>query len=89
MYVVKRPFRNFGKMLVAGTVIQDPATVKRFKVRLSEGNILEVTEANKKSYAEYFKLKYGVDILEEPKVLEAPKAPVKVSQPVRTVVVSK
>lgn len=60
MYVVKRPFRNFGKTLVVGTIIEDPASIKRFKTRFAEGKIIEVTEANYKANAAYFKEKYGV-----------------------------
>lgn len=60
MYVVKRHFRNFGKTLVVGTIIEDPASIKRFNTRFAEGKIIEVTEANYKANAAYFKEKYGV-----------------------------
>lgn len=62
MYVVKRPFRNFGKTLVAGTLIEDTSSIKRFKTRLAEGKIIEVTEENYKNNVAYFKGKYGIDI---------------------------
>ena len=62
MYVVKRPFRNFGKVYTAGSVITDPADIKRFKGKLAEGKIIKVTEQTFDSIAVYFKTKYGVDI---------------------------
>lgn len=89
MFVTKRPFRNFGKVYTAGTVIDNPAVIKRFKGKLAEGKIIEVTEQNYSGVAAYFKAKYGVDIApieakpaeevnipkdaEEPKVTEALK----------------
>lgn len=62
MYVVKRPFRNLGKVLTAGTVITEPAVIKRFRGRLAEGKIIEVTEQTYDSISAYFKSKYGVDL---------------------------
>lgn len=60
MYVVKRPFKNLGKVYVAGTVIAEPATIKRFKGKLAEGKIIEVTEQTYSTIAAYFKDKFGV-----------------------------
>ena len=65
MYVVKRPFKNFGTAMTAGTVIKNPADIKRFKCKLAEGKIVEVTEQSSQEYHQYFKLKYGVDIYED------------------------
>lgn len=62
MFVVKRPFRNRGKVLTAGSVITDPADIKRFKGRLAEGKIINVTEQTYDNIAKYFKQKHGVDI---------------------------
>ena len=62
MFVVRRPFRNLGKVLCAGTVITEPATIKRFKGKLAEGKIIEVTEQNFDATAKYFKVKYGVEL---------------------------
>ena len=62
MFVVKRPFRNYGKVYTAGTVITDPAAIKRFNGKLAEGKIMEVTEQTFESTAKYFKEKFGVDI---------------------------
>ena len=62
MFVVRRPFRNLGKVICAGTVITEPATIKRFKGKLAEGKIIEVTEQNFDATAKYFKAKYGVEL---------------------------
>ena len=62
MFVVKRPFRNLGKTLTAGTVITEPAAIKRFNGRVAEGKIIEVTEQTYNNIAKYFKSKYGVTL---------------------------
>jgi len=61
MFVVKRPFRSFGKVFTAGTVVV-PAEVKRFKGKLAEGKIIVVTERNYEDISTYFKSKYGIDL---------------------------
>ena len=73
MFVVKRPFRNFGKVMTVGTVISDPTAIKHFNARFAEGKIIEVTEQTLAKTAKYFKEKYGVDIRATEKA-EAPKA---------------
>ena len=62
MFVVRKPFKNLGKIYTAGSVIAEPANIKRFKGKLAEGKIIEVTEQTYKSVAKYFKDKYGVVI---------------------------
>lgn len=62
MFVVKRPFKNLGNVYTAGSVISEPASIKRFKGKVAEGKIIEVTEHNYDETAKYFKSKYGVDI---------------------------
>ena len=78
MFVVKRPFRNFGKVMTVGTVISDPTAIKHFNARFAEGKIIEVTEQTLANTAKYFKEKYGVDIRATEKAeaqkAEAPKA---------------
>ena len=89
MYVVKRPFKTLGKVYTAGAVITEPAVIKRFKGRLAEGKIIEVTEHTYDNIAAYFKAKHGVVLppitkentneekaeeAETPKVAETPKA---------------
>jgi len=65
MYIVKRPFRNFGRVMTVGSVISEPAEIKRFKGRLAEGKIICVKDADYSKAASYFKKKYGVDIKTE------------------------
>ena len=62
MYVVKRPFKSLGKVYAAGSVIAEPAHIKRFDGKVAEGKIIVVTEHNYTTVAQYFKNKYGVDI---------------------------
>lgn len=70
MFVVKRAFKNLGKTYTAGSVITEPASIKRFKGKLAEGKIIEVTEQTYDSVAKYFKDKYGVNLspLVEPEI---------------------
>ena len=62
MFVVKRPFKNYGKTYEAGSVIKEPATIKRFKGKLAEGKIINVTEQTYDISANYFKEKFGVEL---------------------------
>lgn len=71
MFVVKRPFKNLGKTYEAGSVIQEPATIKRFNGKLAEGKIIEVTEQTYDSAFAYFKTKYGVELPSMAKPVEA------------------
>lgn len=61
MFVVKRPFRDAAGMVTAGSIVE-PAGIKRFKHRVLEGHIVEVTEHNFDRYADFFKRRYGVDL---------------------------
>ena len=61
MYVVRRSFRNYGQMMVPGSVVE-PGSIKRFKSRLNDGRIVEVTEQNFDKWDEYFKVRIGVAI---------------------------
>lgn len=61
MYVVKRPFKSFGKVYTAGSLVE-PAAVKHFKGKLAEGKIIEVTEQTYEVAKHYFKRKFGVDL---------------------------
>lgn len=62
MYVVRRPFRNLGKVFTVGSTIEDPTVIKHFKSRLAEGKIIVVDEHNYSARAEYFKDKFGVTL---------------------------
>jgi len=61
MFVVRRPFRNLGQMMAPGSVVE-PAAIKRFKSRVAEGRIVEVTEHNFSKWREYFKVRMNVEI---------------------------
>ena len=61
MYVVRRAFRNFGKMITPGSIVE-PGNIKRFRFRLSNSNVVEVNEHNFDKWREYFKVRFGVDI---------------------------
>lgn len=89
MYVVRRPFRNLGKVLTVGSTIEDPTVIKHFKSRLAEGKIIVVDEHNYSARAKYFKDKFGVTLPsikkaednvvteDKPVATEVKKAPVK------------
>lgn len=62
MFIVRRPFKNLGKVHTVGSVITEPTSIKRFKGKLAEGKIIEVTEQTYEDAVRYFKGKFGVDI---------------------------
>ena len=62
MYVVRRPFRNLGKVFTVGSTIEDPTVIKHFKSRLAEGKIIVVDEHNYAARAKYFKDRFGVTL---------------------------
>ena len=74
MFVVRRSFRNNGQMTAPGSVVE-PGTIKRFKSRLNDGHIVEVSEQDFGQWDEYFKVRIGVPI-QLPKATVAPVAPV-------------
>lgn len=61
MYVVRRAFRNYGQMMAPGSVVE-PAAIKRFKSRVAEGRIVEVTEQNFSKWETYFKVRANATI---------------------------
>ena len=62
MYVVRRPFRNLGKVFTVGSTIEDPTVIKHFKSRLAEGKIIVVDEHNYTARAKYFNDRFGVTL---------------------------
>lgn len=82
MFVVKRAFRDTSGMIPAGSIVE-PAGIKRFKHRLLEGHIVEVTEQNFDKYADFFKQRYGIDLqsLEQPVADKQEDEPPKADQP--------
>ena len=61
MFVVRRPFRNFGHVMAPGSVVE-PGTIKQFKSRLRDRAIIEVPEQDFDRWNAYFKSKFGVEI---------------------------
>ena len=61
MYVVRRAFRNFGEMVTPGSTVE-PGNIKRFKFRLTNGYIVEVSEQDFDKWREYFKVRFGVEL---------------------------
>ena len=77
MYVVRRPFRNYGQMMLPGSKVE-PGSTKSFKARLRDRVIVEVSAHDFDMWRNYFKQKFGVDIMPEaPEAPEAPKTPVR------------
>lgn len=90
MYVVRRSFRNYGDIMVPGSTVE-PSTIKRFKSRLADGHIIEVTEQNFEKWREVFKIRYGVTLqrIEEAIVEEAPTKETPLEEPVTQKAVTK
>lgn len=61
MYVVRRAFRNYNQMMVPGSAVE-PGSIKRFKTRLRDRDIIEVSEQGFDSWNNYFLSKFGVPI---------------------------
>ena len=61
MFVVRRAFRNYGQMMAPGSVVE-PAAIKRFKSRLNDGHIVDVSEQDFDKWNRYFKERIGTAI---------------------------
>lgn len=61
MYVVRRAFRNYGQMMVPGSVVE-PGSIKRFKSHLNDRDIIEVSEQTFDKWDKYFRERMGVAI---------------------------
>ena len=61
MFVVRRSFRNYNQMIAPGSVIE-PGTIKRFKSRLRDRDIIEVPEQDFDEWNAYFIAKFGTPI---------------------------
>ena len=64
MYVVRKPFRNCGQMMLPGSHVE-PGSIKWFKTRLKDRVIVEVNAHNFDKWNEYFVGKFGVAIAPE------------------------
>lgn len=72
MFVVKKAFRDSKGVRSVGSIVE-PTDVNRFKYRFGGNYIVEVNEHNFNRYAEYFKVRCGVDLAPLPSIkLEAP-----------------
>ena len=67
-FICRRAFRDAEGPVPVGSVV-DPTGIKRFRFRLQEKHIVEVTEQNFEQYATLFEQRYGVII---PKLDEVP-----------------
>lgn len=84
MFVVRKPFRNGGQMMLPGSVIE-PGSVKWFRTRLKDRVIIEVNAHNFDYWKLYFNNRYGIKItLDTPVVEEQPKEFVAEEQPEAT-----
>ena len=67
MYITIRAFRNYGEMVPAGVIVE-PAQIRRFKDKVRDGKIVEITDNNKQKYNDYvsrmLNKEYSVDTAE-------------------------
>lgn len=61
MFVVRRSFRNNGEMVLPGSIVE-PGSIKWFKTRLKDRDIIEVTPHTFNAWNSYFKQKFGTEI---------------------------
>lgn len=61
MYVARKAFRNYGVIILPGSVVE-PGSIKWFKTRLKDRDIIEITAHNFEQYAEYFRVRHGVEL---------------------------
>ena len=52
MYITIRVFRNYGEMVPAGVIVE-PTQIRRFKDKVRDGKIVEITDYNKQKYNDY------------------------------------
>ena len=60
-FICRRAFRDAKGPVPTGSII-NPVEIKRFRFRLQEGHIVEVTEQNFEQYATLFRQRYGINI---------------------------
>lgn len=61
MLVVRRSFRNYGEMMLPGSVVE-PGSIKWLKSRIKDRYIVEVTAHNFDYWSKYFIGKFGVQL---------------------------
>lgn len=65
LYVVRRPFRTGGEFFGIGTILEDLSTIKRGRLKLTEGKIIPLPREKEEiiKLHHYFKGKFGVDLV--------------------------
>lgn len=61
-YIVRMPFVNYGKVYAAGSLIENPAEIKRIKSKVRNRDVIIVTEQTLALWTQYFKTRHRVDI---------------------------
>ena len=86
MYITIRVFRNYGEMVPAGVIVE-PTQIRRFKDKVRDGKIVEITDYNKQKYNDYVSMmlnkEFSVDTAEvyagihygAPETPETPETP--------------
>lgn len=86
MYVARKAFRNYGEMILPGSIVE-PDNIKWFKTRLKDRVIIEINAHNFDQYAEYFRVRHGIT-LEKPSVDVPPEATEVKREPVKAKIVA-
>lgn len=85
MYVARKAFRNYGVMILPGSAVE-PGSIKWFKTRLKDRVVVEITAHNFDQYAEYFRVRHGIE-LKKPAV-DVPQEEAPERKPVKAKVVA-
>jgi len=64
IYVARRPFKSNGVFYEAGSIIKEPAEVKRLRGKLADRKIVRVTKDNYSAFASFMQDKRNVSIEE-------------------------
>lgn len=65
--IVVKPFTSYGKRYLAGQIISDPASIKRFKSKVIEGKIITLYRYSKNTlqHIRFLEKKLGCSIEQE------------------------
>lgn len=67
LWVVKRSFRSNLGWHPVGSIITDPTGIRLFKLKVSDGKVVEITDNNLENLTDFFKVRIGIDL---PAVIE-------------------
>lgn len=81
MYIARRPFKNGGTVVPAGSVVE-PAGIRRFRNLLYLGKIIEIHEDDYDNWREALEDRFGIKVPEEKKKRAAKKPAVVKDEPV-------